>query len=118
MTAAQASPARAMEKSLGQLAGEAGNPVQNANPEAAAGRDAGEDERWKRVLRLPCEFIVDLPVPGFKIADFLKLRTGSVISAHWRVGQDVPLRLHGTLIGWSEFEVVGDSLAVRLTELA
>jgi flagellar motor switch/type III secretory pathway protein FliN len=114
--AAGASPARAVEASPRQMSGEAGSAA--ANPEAGAGHDAGEDERWKRVLGLPCEFIVDLPVPGFKIADLLKMRKGSVINAHWRVGQDVPLRLNGTLIGWSEFEVVGDSLAVRLTELA
>ncbi len=50
--------------------------------------------------------------------DLLKLRAGSVIDAHWRVGQDVPLRLNATLIGWSEFEVVSGNLAVRLTELA
>jgi flagellar motor switch/type III secretory pathway protein FliN len=116
MMAAEVSTVRAVESPAGQLTREAGNAA--ADPEAGAGADAGEDERWKRVLGLPCEFIVDLPVPGFKIADLLKLRTGSVINAHWRVGQDVPLRLNGTLIGWSEFEVIGDSLAVRLTELA
>jgi flagellar motor switch/type III secretory pathway protein FliN len=34
------------------------------------------------------------------------------------VRRDVPLRVNGNVIGWSEFEVVGDTLAVRLTELA
>jgi flagellar motor switch/type III secretory pathway protein FliN len=77
-----------------------------------------EDARWKPVLGLPCELIVDLPLPDFKISDLLKLRVGSVLDAHLRVGEDVPLRLNGTLMGWVEFEVVGDSLAVRLTELA
>ena len=33
------------------------------------------------------------------------MRSGSVINAHWRLGQDVPLRLNGTLMGWIEFEV-------------
>ena len=61
---------------------------------------------------------VELPLPDFKIADLLKLRRGSVVDAHWRVGQDVPLRLNATLIGWIEFEVVAGNLAVRLTELA
>ena len=77
-----------------------------------------EDERWRPVLGLRCELTVDLPLPDFKIADLLKLRAGSVIDAHWRVGQDVPLCLNATLIGWSEFEVVAGNLAVRLTELA
>lgn len=77
-----------------------------------------EEGRWKPVLELACELVVDLPLPRFKIADLLKLRAGSVIDAHWRAGHDVPLRLNGLLIGWSEFEVVGNHLAVRLTELA
>jgi flagellar motor switch/type III secretory pathway protein FliN len=79
----------------------------------------GEDnERWRRVLGLPCKLTVDLPLPGFKIADFLKLRRDSVVDAQWPLGHDVPLRLNGTLIGWIEFEALGNNLAVRLTELA
>jgi flagellar motor switch/type III secretory pathway protein FliN len=97
-------------------AGEAGTAP--PKPEAAGGCETEEDDRWGPVLGLPCELIVDLPLPGFKIADLLKLHSGSVINSHWPVGQDVPLRLNGTLIGWSEFEVVGTSLAVRVTELA
>jgi flagellar motor switch/type III secretory pathway protein FliN len=76
------------------------------------------DERWKPVLGLHCELTVDLPMPAFKIADLVKLRQGSVINAHWRVGRDVPLCLNATLIGWIEFEVVASHLAVRLIELA
>ncbi len=111
--AAQA-PARAVEKPPGQMAeASAAAP----NPEAGAGRDPGEDGRWRPVLGLPCEFIVELPVPGFKISDLLKLRRGSIVNAHWRVGQDAPLLLNGTLVGWTEFEVMGTHLAVRLTEL-
>jgi len=111
----EASPAGELEKPAG-LAGEA---VKAAlNPEVEGAGECEEDERWRPVLGLPCELSVELPLPGFKIADLLRVRAGSVIAAHWRVGQDVPLRLNGTLIGWSEFEVVGDRLAVRLTELA
>jgi flagellar motor switch/type III secretory pathway protein FliN len=113
--AAAASPARVAEKALatGPL-GAAGA----APPNAEAGGETEEDKRWKPVLGLPCELSVDLPLPGFKIADLLQLRAGSVIEAHWRLGRDVPLRLNGTLLGWIEFEVMGNSLAVRLTELA
>jgi flagellar motor switch/type III secretory pathway protein FliN len=85
---------------------------------SGTGFEPQEDARWKPVLGLPCELIVDLPLPDFKIADLLKLCSGSVINAHWRVGHDVPLRVNGLLIGSSEFEVVGNTLAVRLTELA
>jgi flagellar motor switch/type III secretory pathway protein FliN len=113
--ALEAGMARMVEKPPGQLLGEAGAA---ASPDPGVKRETEEDSRWKPVLGLPCELSIDLPLPGFKIADLLKLRVGAVIEAHWRVGRDVPLRLNGTLIGWSEFEVVGTSLAVRLTELA
>ena len=106
----------AVEVSPAQTAGEAA--IAPVSPELATASAADEEERWRPVLALPCELTVDLPLPGFKIADFLNLRPQSVIDAHWRLGHDVPLRLNGTLIGWIEFEVVGNNLAVRLTELA
>lgn len=77
-----------------------------------------DDERWKSVLGLPCELSVELPLPNFRVADLMKLRAGSVIDTGWHLGQDIPWRINGTLIGWSEFEVVNHRLAVRLTELA
>lgn len=92
--------------------GKSGGGLVPANPSAP------QDARWKRVLGLRCDLTVDLPMPHFKIADLLKLQPGSIVDAHWRVGQDVPLCLNGTLIGWIEFEVVAKHLAVRLTELA
>lgn len=112
----QASPARVAEKTAGQPVGAAAMAAQN--PEARAGGEIEEDAQWRPVLGLPCELSVDLPLPAFRIADLLEMRPGSVIDAHWRLGQDVPLRLNGTLLGWIEFEVMGNKLAVRLTELA
>jgi flagellar motor switch/type III secretory pathway protein FliN len=84
--------------------------------ETADARDSAEEERWRPVLGLPCELTVELPLPDFKVSDFLKLRPAAVIDARWRLGRDVPLRLNGMLIGWVEFEVSGNRLAVRLTE--
>jgi flagellar motor switch/type III secretory pathway protein FliN len=89
----------------------------NVASESAAGAEGARDERWMRVMGLGCDLSVDLPLPHFKIADLLKLRQGSVIDAHWKVGQDVPLSLNGTVMGWVEFEVVASNLAVRLTDL-
>jgi flagellar motor switch/type III secretory pathway protein FliN len=106
---AEAGVARALESPV-----EAGKVSEG--PEAERERQA--EELWKPVLDLRCVLTVELPLPAFNIADLLKLRAGSVIDAHWRVGQDVPLRLNATLIGWTEFEVVAGNLAVRLTELA
>jgi len=78
----------------------------------------GEDARWRPVLRLPCQLTVDVPVPRFRVSDFLALRPGSIVGTRWGVARDVPLRINGTLIGWGELEGAGNHLAVRLTELA
>ncbi len=77
-----------------------------------------EELRWRPALALPCQLTVDLPLPHFNVSDLLQLKVGSVVPTNWRLTRDVPLRVNGTLIGWSEFEVVGNRLAVRLTELA
>jgi flagellar motor switch/type III secretory pathway protein FliN len=106
--AAGASPARVPDETVpapmtGELQGE---------------RETEEDGRWRPVLDLPCDLTVELLLPDFTIADLLKLRTGSLIDSRWLVSEEVPLRLNGTQIGWIEFEIVGDRLAARLTELA
>lgn len=81
------------------------------------GEEKIEEKRWLPVLCLPCQLTVELPLPGFCIADLIQLHAGSVINTTWQMGHDVPLRINGTLIGWSEFEVVSNQLAVRVTEL-
>jgi len=81
------------------------------------GTDA-ESDAWTQVLPLPCRLTVDVPLPGFTVADALRLKQGAVINSHWTVGTDVPLRLNGELIARGEFEVVSNHLAVRLTEMA
>ena len=48
----------------------------------------------------------------------LNLAKGSVVLTGVRVADDVPVRVNKTLLGWGRFEVVGDRLAVRITELA
>jgi len=73
---------------------------------------------WARVESLPCVLSVEIPVPGFTVADLVRLAKGRVIATRWVVGQDVPLRINGEVAAWIEFEVVRDRLAVRLTELA
>jgi flagellar motor switch/type III secretory pathway protein FliN len=88
-----------------------------ANPHSA-GAHEDDEKRWQPVLALPCNLTVELELPGFKVSDLLKMGPGTVLGSTWAVRRDVPLRVNGNVIGWSEFEVVGDTLAVRLTELA
>ncbi len=75
-------------------------------------------KNWSAFLLLPCQLSIDIPVPGFTVAALLGLAPNDVISTHWLQGSDVPLHANGKLVGWTEFEVIDDHLAARLTQIA
>lgn len=77
-----------------------------------------EDARWKKVEGLPCNVSVAVRVPGFTVKDLLALRVQSVIRSELPITASPPLRVNGETIGWCDFEVLGNQLAVRLTGLA
>jgi flagellar motor switch protein FliN/FliY len=72
---------------------------------------------WEEAGWLPCSISVELPVHGLSVRDLLELSIGSLIETEWKSGEDIPLRVNGWQIGWIEFEQMGESLGVRLTEL-
>jgi flagellar motor switch/type III secretory pathway protein FliN len=76
-------------------------------------RDPGEFLPW-----LPCTLALDLPVVNFTVGDLLNLTRGSIVETAYHQSSDLPLRVNGQLVGWTEFEVVGERLAVRLTDLS
>ncbi|HEY0759296.1 MAG TPA: FliM/FliN family flagellar motor C-terminal domain-containing protein [Acidisarcina sp.] len=79
---------------------------------------APENDPVDRLPWLPCTLTLDLPVVHFTISDLLQLTVGAVVETACRQTSDVPLRVNGRLMGWTEFEVLGENLAVRLTDLA
>jgi len=84
-----------------------------AKPPSGQAKDPLDSMPW-----LPCNLSLELPVVHFTIGDLLTLTTGSVIATSCHQTGDLPLRVNGLLIGWTEFEVIDDRLAVRMTELA
>ena len=76
-------------------------------------RDPGEFLPW-----LPCTLALDIPVANFTVGDLLSLTKGSIVETAYHQSSDLPLRVNGQLVGWTEFEVVGERLAVRLTDLS
>jgi flagellar motor switch/type III secretory pathway protein FliN len=76
-------------------------------------RDPAEVLPW-----LPCTLALDIPVVKFTVGDLLSLTRGSIVETAYHQSSDLPLRVNGQLVGWTEFEVVGDRLAVRLTDLS
>ncbi|MGB6744441.1 MAG: FliM/FliN family flagellar motor C-terminal domain-containing protein [Terracidiphilus sp.] len=67
---------------------------------------------------LPCTLSLEVPVVRFTIGDLLALTKGSIVETACHHTSDVPLRVNQLLIGWTEFDVIGDRLAVRITEQA
>src|SRR5271169_4897585 len=82
-------------------------------PERPQERDPGEFLPW-----LPCTLALDLPVVNFTVGHLLNLTNGSIVETAYHQSSDLPLRVNGQLVGWTEFEVVGERLAVRLTDLS
>jgi flagellar motor switch/type III secretory pathway protein FliN len=89
------------------------SPIAPHSLERSQERDPGEYLPW-----LPCTLALDLPVMNFTIIDLLSLTKGSIVETAYHQSSDLPLRVNGQLVGWTEFEVVGERLAVRLTDLS
>lgn len=75
------------------------------------------EELWEQAGLLPCVLSVDVPLKEFTVRDLLRMEPGSIVESKNVNGADVPVFVNARLIGWAEFEVVGQRLAVRLTEL-
>jgi flagellar motor switch protein FliN/FliY len=69
------------------------------------------------VARLPVEIDVAVPVRGFRVRNLLTLSAGTVIASKWMNGDDLPLGTRGAQLAWTEFEVIDQLLAVRITRL-
>jgi len=69
------------------------------------------------VARLPVEIDVEVPVRGFRVRNLLTLTSGTVIASKWMNGDDLPLAARGAQLAWTEFEVIDQLLAVRITRL-
>lgn len=67
---------------------------------------------------LPLTLTIEIPVPDFTVEDLLNLRVGSIVKTRYESTSDVPMQVNGKLIAWAKFEVNGDRLASRITELA
>jgi flagellar motor switch/type III secretory pathway protein FliN len=84
-----------------------------AAAQSAAAADPLETYGW-----FPCRLSLEVPVARFTVGDLLHLRVGSIVESAAHSTSDIPLRANGLLIGWTEFEVIGNRVAVRITELA
>ena len=84
---------------------------------AQPGSTAGPADDLASVAMLACRMSLEIPIPRFTVRDLLRLSPEDVIDTHWAQTADVPLRVNGLLLSWAEFELIGNKMAVRLTEL-
>ena len=77
----------------------------------------GAGEQWGDVMPFACTLSVALRMPRITVNDLLKLEVNSIIDARESEDAPLPLWVNGATIGWVEFDVVGDRLAIRVTEL-
>lgn len=81
--------------------------------DAMARRNPGELLPW-----LPCTLALDVPVTRFTVRDLLEIRPGVLVETGCHQSSDIPMRVNGLLMAWTEFEVIGERLAARITDLA
>lgn len=75
------------------------------------------EEVWEDAGRLPCVLTIEVLLQRFTVRDLLRLEPGSIVSSGNVNGAHVPVNVNKRVLGWGEFEVVGDRLAIRMTEL-
>ncbi len=102
------------------MTGTAPSPAASTQPVAIAARPTGRgnERSAKDVLPwLPCNLALEIPVVGFTVGSLLRLKVGSLVQTASHQSTDIPLNVNGILMAWTEFEVVGERLAARITEL-
>jgi len=117
-TAAAAAGASHVDAAVSQagpvVPGQTALAVRESSPEEGAAMD---EERDTRLDRLPMQVDVLVRVNSFRVRDLLAMEKGTVVETVHEHTQDVPIRCGGALLLWSEFEVLDQRLAVRITRL-
>lgn len=95
--------------------------AQSSNPaiaDAPAPAAARVEDPWAGYLHVSASIAVDAAIVGLTVRELFRLEKGSIVATAQAVESNVPMHAGGALIGWGEFQVVGDRLAVRVAELA
>jgi flagellar motor switch protein FliN/FliY len=76
-----------------------------------------EHPSWETLAQLRVTIRAAVTLDGFKVRDLLAMKQGQVFKSLSRVTEDVPVRVGQMQLGWSEFEVLEQQIALRLTRL-
>ena len=76
-----------------------------------------EHPRWGTLEQLRVTIRVGIALNRFRVRDLLTLKEGQVFESLSPSTDDVPVRVGQKQLGWSEFEVLGQRMSLRLTRL-
>ncbi len=77
-----------------------------------------EHADWPLLQKIPLLMAAGVPLPKFRVRDLLALKPGQTIESLTSSSGDVPVKVGAVQFGWTELELVGQRMAVRLTRLA
>lgn len=76
-----------------------------------------EHSSWETLAHLRMTIRVGVALKYFRVRDLLAIEAGQVFESLSPATEDVPVTIGQVQIGWSEFEVVDQRMALRLTRL-
>ena len=86
-------------------------------PESVTPSESARISLSALAAKLPLQLDLRVPLPSFRVQNLLSLEKGQVIESAWPHTEDLPLWSGGVHLVWTEFEVVDQKLAVRVTRL-
>jgi flagellar motor switch/type III secretory pathway protein FliN len=73
---------------------------------------------WQEAGWLPCHLSAEIPIVAFTVGDLLSLALNSVVDTRTPSDADVLVSVNAELVARAELEIVGERVAVRISELA
>jgi flagellar motor switch protein FliM len=72
---------------------------------------------WETLAQLRVTMRAGVALKRFRVSDLLAMKVGQVFESLSSATEDVPVRVGQMQMGWSEFEVLEQRMALRLTRL-
>ena len=76
-----------------------------------------EHPSWETLSQLRVTLRAGALLNHFKVSDLMGMQVGQVFESLSPATEDVPVRVGQVQLGWSEFEVLQQRMALRLTRL-
>jgi flagellar motor switch protein FliM len=72
---------------------------------------------WSTLSQLSVLLTVHIHLQRIKVRDLLRLDRGQLLESSWSQTTDVPVAVGDRRLCWGEFEVSGQQIGVRVTQL-